>query len=379
MALFFFISLSFPYAEAPELRNVMPNSWRKVTRLSGNEEAEFLRQNATEHILDKIINTREIDISWADGYLVLADKIRTNTRIYRQQAGPHIFYRLITIMDDHTDFSDVNVPFLQSLLYQQNRENVLLVIASYNSYMTGQYTRNKICGSIDIIERGNGVGGILLSYVSCGFDPVNKKFDYFVKDQIMGWTEAVYFIWDEISKITSEDALGHPQQYGLFYPPELQRITISASDCLVDPQIPLRYGIQNAFDGDPATSFVENTEDDLMIIEFQVFTLNDTICQIAIINGYAQNETLYNNNNRVKKIGTARYEWNTDNTYLILDINDTKVLCDDCLSPQIFETDFARALYVLEIYKGNKYNDTCIAEIDIFVPEYGWIFGDINE
>ena len=40
------------YAEAPELKNMMPNSWQKLTRLEAEEEKEFLKQ---ESILTEII------------------------------------------------------------------------------------------------------------------------------------------------------------------------------------------------------------------------------------------------------------------------------------------------------------------------------------
>jgi hypothetical protein len=80
-----------------------------------------------------------IDIIWSDRYVLPADNIRTNTIVYRRQIGPHIFYRLVTGIGDNTDFSDANVPFLQSPLYRRNGENVLLAIATYNSYEVGQY------------------------------------------------------------------------------------------------------------------------------------------------------------------------------------------------------------------------------------------------
>ena len=32
------------YAEAPELKNMMPNSWQKLTRLEAEEEKEFLEK-----------------------------------------------------------------------------------------------------------------------------------------------------------------------------------------------------------------------------------------------------------------------------------------------------------------------------------------------
>jgi hypothetical protein len=350
----------------------MPNSWRKVTRLSENEEAEFIQSNGG--VLRKIAEVISSPIVSSGGMsLIVSDVIEKHTRIYKQETKGLVFYRLIN--SENMNFNnDENTLFLQSLLYNRGRENILLATAAYRKLFVYQDGANYFYSSINIIEKNDSVSGILLSLIG-----VNQEHNALLKDQIAGSNHSFYFRWEDISGMTNDEKDFKQDYFALYYPSAIQNIQIGASGCLVDPQIPLRYSIQNAFDGDPATSYVENSEDDLMKIEFQVFTLNDTICQIAMINGYAQNETLYNNNNRVKKIGTARYEWNKDNTYLILDINDTKVLCDDCLSPQILETDFVRALHVLEIYKGNKYNDTCIAEIDIFVPEYGWLFGDINE
>ena len=67
-------------------------------------------------------------------------------------------------------------------------------------------------------------------------------------------------------------------------------VTIQASHCLFDSKSPFKYSIQNAFDGNPATSYVENTEDDLMKIDVW---LGEAVEQMAIINGYASNEFLY--------------------------------------------------------------------------------------
>jgi hypothetical protein len=34
---------------------------------------------------------------------------------------------------------------------------------------------------------------------------------------------------------------------------------------------------------------------------------------------------------------------------------------------------------VSKIKKGNRYNDTCLAEFNIFSNENSWLFGDMNE
>ncbi|MDR1909749.1 MAG: hypothetical protein LBQ35_07540 [Spirochaetaceae bacterium] len=39
------LALPALHGEAPELRTVIPNSWRRITRLPPEEEAAFLRDN----------------------------------------------------------------------------------------------------------------------------------------------------------------------------------------------------------------------------------------------------------------------------------------------------------------------------------------------
>lgn len=76
---------------------------------------------------------------------------------------------------------------------------------------------------------------------------------------------------------------------------------------LIDKDNPFRYSAQNAYDGDPATSYVEDTENDLFGIRFdftkhgQEYEFKKTT-GFKIINGYASSKDLYMKNNRIKKI-----------------------------------------------------------------------------
>ncbi|MBD5439299.1 MAG: hypothetical protein HDR37_12195 [Treponema sp.] len=121
----------------------------------------------------------------------------------------------------------------------------------------------------------------------------------------------------------------------------------------------------------------EDTEDDLMYISFGT---KDDLQKIAIINGYAQNNDLYLKNNRVKKIGCNSY----NEREIKFEITDYFELQDSLLGYQIFEIkkiqDFSAqpSFYVKEIYKGIKYSDTCIAEVDYFYEKTGWLFGGVE-
>jgi len=85
------------------------------------------------------------------------------------------------------------------------------------------------------------------------------------------------------------------------------------------------------------------------------------INQIAIINGYAKDDTLWENNNRVKKLKLTI----DDTNQFILELEDTKDL-------QLFDINYKNdnitkkinmKFEILEVYQGEKYDDTCITSI----------------
>ena len=328
------------YAEAPELRNVMPNSWRKVTKLTVNEERRFINENKVLFDMMKTVLTDSNE--------------RANNAlpdpnfffIYMQTTGNDIFFRIICTDIETPQFLSPQVCFVQFLVYK-NR----LVCSGYYNIAHFAMDVHNIFESIDVIIYKDTVKGVLLGSV------LYNKSDY-LKKQMKGFTTCSYLFMDDLIKnINSKNT---------YLVENCQYIQIKASDCLVDPNIPLRYSLQNAFDGNPATSYVENTENDLMDISATGYFKTK---KVAIINGYAQDTAMYRNNNRVKTIELYSY---TSNKYYNLG------LVDNILGWQFIETD-DKGFSVREIYRGEKYNDTCIAEFNIYTEEYGWLFGDINE
>jgi hypothetical protein len=113
---------------------------------------------------------------------------------------------------------------------------------------------------------------------------------------------------------------------------------------------------------------VENTEDDLIDISISgSFFSSNPVKRVAIINGYAQNMALYKSNNRLQTILMFKNK----------ELHRLQ-LTDNTISWQFIETD-GRGFAVADIYKGEKYNDTCIAEYNICTEQNGWLFGDIDE
>ena len=175
------------------------------------------------------------------------------------------------------------------------------------------------------------------------------------KGQYVGMSTGRYY------KFESKPAMFEFEELFNVYKPdetEWEPIYIEASEFLWEEKNPLKYALCNAFDGNSETSFVENTEDDLF--EISVHT-NEFNPRIAIINGYTLNKNLYYANNRIKKI-------NYD--YLLEDNN---------LNYQYINAQANSRIWVKEIYFGNKYNDTCISELNFKFKNSNWLFGDIDE
>jgi hypothetical protein len=364
----FTISVLGLYAEAPELRNVMPNSWRKVTRLSRDEETRFLQNNAG--LLGKSIREGSIQ---ADSSLPGKNEyIIGTTLVYYEPVGEEKFYRLITFSSNNDDLTkQEEKQFLQTLVYEFRGRMEILAIGGYNNGTVseseiGEY---KICKSLDIIRSGGRAKGVLTTRVMIPFNSYRKTYTFFVKGQPRGLNYSAYALMSDIKEVLGKGNRipARLDERGIYVYNGLPYIEIDASDCLVDPNIPLRYSLQNAFDGDPSTSYVENTDDDLLVIKLAV---KDITCKkITIINGYAQDMPLYKDNNRIK---TIRLYYPRSSKFYDIE------LADNTLGWQFIETNDCD-INTIEIYRGEKYNDTCIAEYNVYTDQYGWLFGDIDE
>lgn len=119
------------YAEAPELRTVMPNSWKKVTRLTQMEEKEFLQKNGA--LLDSIAKEAN-DEPFENVNFLIKETIYTNTRVYKEQVGSDTFYRLLVNKQRNPAYTDQkDIHFLQALVYDRNGYLILLVMGTYNN------------------------------------------------------------------------------------------------------------------------------------------------------------------------------------------------------------------------------------------------------
>ena len=377
------------YAEAPELKNMMPNSWQKLTRLEAEEEKEFLDQQLVISDIEQFKSD-----SWASPEYIIQEK-----RVYKEIVNNIEFFRVLVCNQNMNDFfastycdrilsiesfSNFKYYRVQQIVYAKDKFKDIYKIKELEYKVYGATTDGWgyfIFNDIMIKPLNEKEIGFFITEVGVSFsvdrtrwdeDIVSIKF-YTCKDQILGSNSTEFLsvnIQEDFSKAFNDSD---------------RRIRIQASSFLFDSKSPLKYSIQNAFDGNPATSYVENTEDDLMKLSFPGYGNEYSgSFTISLINGYASNENLYQKNNRVKKIDIVGYQLNESKTELIerkpkvIEFNDAELnyqlSCTNfvCFGPFYFK--------ISGIYHGSSFNDTCIAEINFFDDiNKNWVFGDINE
>ncbi len=150
-----------------------------------------------------------------------------------------------------------------------------------------------------------------------------------------------------------------------------------------------KYTVGNLTDGDPSTAWVEGKkgsgineyimfycppppEDSDMINIYSAYKIDS----LGIISGYAKNESVFYNNNRVKKI---RIEYKNDifreeNPYNMKAPEIYEYILKDTMDMQYLvfpEPIFMSSMKIsiLEVNKGSKWDDTCISELRIFSSE----------
>ncbi|MCL6592270.1 MAG: hypothetical protein K6U80_20285 [Firmicutes bacterium] len=118
------------------------------------------------------------------------------------------------------------------------------------------------------------------------------------------------------------------------------------------------YSVQNLIDNDPKTVWVPESKKS-GIGEWIEFSFDDPIpvTSINLVNGYAKSDTTFKNNNRIKTV-----------TLEFSDGNKEKISLKDTMEPQTIEigkTTQKVRVYIDEVYKGTKYDDTCLSEFDV--------------
>jgi hypothetical protein len=361
--------------------------------------------------------------------------------LYRESYGEHSFLRYTVDLSGTNKASEGY--YNQYLEFYYETEEGPIFLASCNSCGENSniYTKS-IMSNVMVLPHTETIGFMFYifdyslgesEYCSCVFkltDSININWDRlndikaFTSDSHYAY---VYFLTNERleelkkgsdayksdqERLNSNFYEIHSSQQGAIHPIDPD-ISISASRPLFDKKNPFRYTIQNAFDQNPATSYVENTEDDLMEIncapsESYLSRDKRQVQEIKLINGYASNQRDYTYNNRIASIRsilspiysigrvyktgglTYLYKGETTNDFIEGEDDDTdKIhyidlpLKDNELGYQSIVVENAIIgkyfpIRISTVYPGEKYSDTCIAELNMKFTDK-WLFGDNNE
>lgn len=243
-------------------------------------------------------------------------------QIFKQtfQETNEILYRVMSYTEEPEPFAKGGI--FQKGYYSNGQSKPNLIFAEFyevDATVFGQrITSVKVNNNFMPIIKENKIAGIMIY----GIERYNEK-KSIVEDEgsseIFNHKAAVY--WRE--DFSTADLRNTYSNRADIY--------IDCSKPLIDEKDTFKYTIQNAFDKNPATSYVEDTEDDLFDINFifakEFFLRNysvksgeaENIIGILIINGYAENNNLYLFNNRIKELTISAYNLeNKNNTSAFL-------------------------------------------------------------
>ena len=367
------IMASTLHAQAPTMKALVPTEWELMNELTEAETKKFMENH--KEIFDYC---EKISFSHLEGrHFPEQNVCLEETKVFKEAVNGDTFYWVLVPGNRMNDTKEMMEGvswvsekhyFLGLVRVEDGRDRLLFLHPTLNIDTDGRSFYYAV-RTYQIIKGKGRNKGIIYYENRFRFDtkevPGTKFNDVRkVKGQPVGFiTAAHYYLFEEEPAETE-----YCEYLPGFALKNWDYINIYASDFLWDLNDPLKYGLQNAFDGNPATSYVENTEDDLFEIKIYDAKYHPLF---AIINGYAQNEKLYMDNNRVKLFN---YDYN---------------LSDGTLNYQFIKGQGDTKLVVKDFYKGLKYSDTCIAELNMKAvkdfyaelkpEESDWIFGDIDD
>ena len=298
-----------------------------------------------------------------------------------------IIYRVISRTKETAPFNRTGI--FQKGYYTNGHGKPNLIFADF--YDTEAETFGQSVTSVRLnynfmpVIKNNKIAGIMIY----GIERFNKE------NSIMEYTGSTRNLYHKAAVYWSDDFSTANLRNEYSNDPDIH---IECSKPLIDEKDTFKYTIQNAFDKNPATSYVEDTDDDLFSIRCifakELFFQNHSwvigkslsINNISVINGYAANENLYFSNNRVKELIISSYNLEnkkkSDNFLKELSKIYTGILKDNNLSFSTIqipkEKIYSVTFSCTQLYKGKKYNDTCLAEFDLYNKNVGWFFGGVE-
>lgn len=135
--------------------------------------------------------------------------------------------------------------------------------------------------------------------------------------------------------------------------------TMATASSVLPPAYDSAYLPENIFDGDIKTAWVEGVSHAGEGEWIQLSATGmQTVQGIEIVNGYCKSEEIYVNNNRVRDIRIT-FDDGTSETFSVKD-DFGRYQTFDFSEPK---NTTAVKLEILSVYKGVKYQDTCISEV----------------
>lgn len=359
-----FITVTYRlFAVSPELKKCLPTEWKQITALTENEQQAFKQNNWS--LIEEIYKKYPAE-NFAKNKNPFSIDNKENIKVYSEQFGTELYYWII-----FNNFEENSL----GMNFVRKTANGLQVLArgDYNIVVFNSKGEGYLyCQTITLIKSNKKLKAILSTTCSIDSSCDGKTLYTKCKGQYQGNCSAEFFF---IKDINENDLFPANKD-------KLDKIRIDAAPFLWDKDNPLHYAIHNAFDGNSSTSYVENTENDLMNIEFVIPNCWKSICtSISLNNGYSLTEDIYFSNNRIKKAEFYNYrikKYSNPWSKKIMDLQD------GILDNQFFEIENAEPsnrfeLEITQLYNGNLFNDTCLSEFNIKLTEKGWLFGDVNE
>jgi hypothetical protein len=146
-----------------------------------------------------------------------------------------------------------------------------------------------------------------------------------------------------------------------------------ASSILTGRNTGKEYDSTLTLDGDLTTCWQEGTDDD-GIGERVSYRFNELhpLVNIKIWNGKLDNKKKYEENNRIKELEIICYKAGTkvyDTTMTLKDEYDEKGSTLTLNGDIAIDTDHV-VIKIISVYKGSKYSDTCLSEIEFYEGVY---------
>lgn len=367
------------WAASPELKNMLPQNYAKLNRLSDAQTEAFVRDCGT--LLDD-----------AKKGFNLANDFSFYT-VYTQRVGDRLFYRVFVTSSElglsgqwkveDGQFSESEYYWLSSPI-----NSILQIIFEKkgNSYY---YIASDVFGQWQNL----GLNGLNVYYSDFLLFSAND--DVAVIHGTFSIPVAIGMMKDGLTKISPRTRNGHyyakqSAQYTLInangrsnvFSNDKFILTISASDFLVDSNAPLKHSILSAFDGDPNTCYRENAEENFITLAFSFKT--DTswtkqngklrIKEASIINGDASSRDSYFGTNRIAAL-TAEASENSNSarkeTYTFT-LNDYQFGSQSVFLP-FTEGKNYYVINTTKIYKADA-DDACMSEFNLKTQNIGWLF-----